>query len=106
MLMKAKISVAWNKEIAILISCVVQDLTAIVGKCAGVVVMAPPHGSQEAEATIATLLSAMKPKQKVWYSLHYSILYSSSGFPLSRLGEQIQVTPAKAILIEASKIST
>lgn len=43
----------------------VQEVTAVVGKCAGVVLMAPPHGNKEAEATIATLLSAMKSKQKV-----------------------------------------
>lgn len=47
----------------------VQEVTAIVGKCAGVVLLAPPRESAEAQATIATLLSSMKPKQKVPFSL-------------------------------------
>lgn len=34
-------------------------------RSAGVVLMAPPDDSPEARASIATLLSALKPKQKV-----------------------------------------
>ena len=51
-----------------------QEVTAIVGKCAGVVLLAPPRESAEAQATIATLLSSMKPKQKVLHPpcLHYA----------------------------------
>lgn len=37
----------------------------VVGRCSGVVLMAPPDDSSEARATIATLLSALKSKQKV-----------------------------------------
>lgn len=58
-----------------------QEVTAIVGKCDGVVLMAPPRESKEAQATIATLLSAMKSKQKVSpavvsFRLHITIQFS------------------------------
>ena len=43
-----------------------QELVEIVGRSAGVVVMAPPGDSPEARAALATLLSAVKPgKQRV-----------------------------------------
>ncbi|CAL8463908.1 g3443 [Coccomyxa elongata] len=42
-----------------------QELVEVVGRCSGVVLMAPPDDSSEARATIATLLSALKSKQKV-----------------------------------------
>ena len=35
------------------------------GRSSGVVLMAPPDDSPEARASVATLLSALKPKQKV-----------------------------------------
>ena len=42
-----------------------QELSEVVGRSQGVVLMTPPHQSKEAQASIATLLSAIKPKQKV-----------------------------------------
>lgn len=45
--------------------CRMQELVEVVGRCSGVVLMAPPDDSSEARATIATLLSALKSKQKV-----------------------------------------
>ena len=36
----------------------------MVGRSAGVVIMAPPDDSAEAQAALATLLSSLKPKQK------------------------------------------
>jgi hypothetical protein len=44
---------------------IAQELVEVVGRCSGVVLMAPPDDSAEARATIATLLSALKSKQKV-----------------------------------------
>ena len=37
----------------------------MVGKSTGIVLMAPPSDNAAAQASIATLLSALKPKQKV-----------------------------------------
>ena len=37
----------------------------MVGRSAGVVIMAPPDDSAEAQKALATLLSSLKPKQKV-----------------------------------------
>ena len=45
----------------------------VVGRCSGVVLMAPPDDSAEARATIATLLSALKSKQKVTAAFHHLI---------------------------------
>jgi hypothetical protein len=42
-----------------------QELVEVVNRSTGVVLMAPPDDSAEARASIATLLSALKPKQKV-----------------------------------------
>ena len=42
----------------------VQELVEIVGRSAGVVIMAPPDDAPEAQAALATLLSSLKPKQK------------------------------------------
>ena len=42
-----------------------QELVEVVGRSSGVVLMAPPHESQEAAASVSTLLSTLKPKQKV-----------------------------------------
>ena len=39
------------------------------GRSSGVVLMAPPHESQEAAASVSTLLSTLKPKQKVGQAL-------------------------------------
>ena len=36
----------------------------MVGRSAGVVIMAPPDDSAEAQAALATLLSSLKTKQK------------------------------------------
>ena len=44
---------------------IAQELVEVVGRCSGVVLMAPPDDSSEARASIATLLSALKAKQKV-----------------------------------------
>lgn len=44
---------------------IAQELVEVVGRCSGVVLMAPPDDSAEARATIATLLSSLKSKQKV-----------------------------------------
>ena len=57
-----------------------QEVTAIVGKCAGVVLLAPPRESAEAQATIATLLSSMKPKQKVEHHMYLSFVPFSASF--------------------------
>ena len=45
--------------------CALQELVEVANRSAGVVLMAPPDDSPEARASIATLLSALKPKQKV-----------------------------------------
>ncbi len=43
----------------------VQELVEVVGRSSGVVLMAPPTESAEAAASVSTLLSTLKPKQKV-----------------------------------------
>jgi flavin reductase (DIM6/NTAB) family NADH-FMN oxidoreductase RutF len=48
-----------------------QELGEVVGRSQGIVLMTPPHESKEAQATIATLLSAVKPKQKVLVAESY-----------------------------------
>jgi len=42
-----------------------QELIEVVGRSSGVVLMAPPTESAEAAASMSTLLSRLKPKQKV-----------------------------------------
>ena len=42
-----------------------QELVEVVGRATGVVLMAPPVEHAEAAASISTLLSSLKPKQKV-----------------------------------------
>ena len=42
-----------------------QELVEVVGRSSGVVLMAPPTESAEAAASVSTLLSTLKPKQKV-----------------------------------------
>lgn len=42
----------------------------MVGRSAGVVIMAPPDDSAEAQKALATLLSSLKPKQKVCAAVH------------------------------------
>ena len=42
-----------------------QELVEVVGRATGVVLMAPPVENAEAAASISTLLSSLKPKQKV-----------------------------------------
>lgn len=44
----------------------------MVGRSAGVVIMAPPDDSPEAQKALATLLSSLKPKQKVCAFVHMS----------------------------------
>ena len=52
------------------------------GRSSGVVLMAPPHESAEAAASVSTLLSTLKPKQKVSpaFSDHTSCLPCSALF--------------------------
>jgi flavin reductase (DIM6/NTAB) family NADH-FMN oxidoreductase RutF len=53
-------------EMVDLLSCDAQELAEVVGRSAGVVLLAPPRASAEASAALATLLSAVKPgKQRV-----------------------------------------
>lgn len=56
------------KQLAGLLSyflCDLQELVEVVGRSSGVVLMAPPHESAEAAASVSTLLSTLKSKQKV-----------------------------------------
>ncbi|KAK9817135.1 hypothetical protein WJX72_010039 [[Myrmecia] bisecta] len=48
-----------------------QELVEVVGRSTGVVIMAPPSDSREAQAAVSTLLSALKPKQKVLIAESY-----------------------------------
>lgn len=43
----------------------VQELVEMVGRANGIVLMAWPTEDRDAKATVATLLSAIKPKQQV-----------------------------------------
>ena len=43
----------------------VQELTEILGRSNGVVLMTPPRASKEAQAALATMVSALKSKHKV-----------------------------------------
>jgi hypothetical protein len=43
---------------------VAQELVEVLGRNSGIVLMAPPSANAEAQAAVATLLSAVKPKQK------------------------------------------
>ena len=52
-------------EMADLLSADAQEVVEMVARSAALVVMAPPSDSQEARAALATVLSAIKPKQKV-----------------------------------------
>ena len=45
-----------------------QELVAVVGRSAGLVLMSPPSGSAEARVALAALTSAIKPGTKVWGS--------------------------------------
>jgi flavorubredoxin len=58
-------------EMADLLSADPQELVEAVGRSAGVVVMAPPGESQEARKALSTLLSAVKPKQRVLVAESY-----------------------------------
>ena len=42
-----------------------QELVAVVGRSAGLVLMSPPSGSAEARVALAALTSAIKPGTKV-----------------------------------------
>lgn len=48
-----------------ILSVDLQELVEILGRNSGVVLMAPPVSSRDAEKAIGILLSAIKPKQKV-----------------------------------------
>lgn len=48
-----------------LLRAYVQELVEVVGRSSGVVLMAPPTESAEAAASVSTLLSTLKSKQKV-----------------------------------------
>lgn len=52
-------------EMADLLSIDPQEMVEMLGRSAGVVVMTPPSDNAEARAAVNTLLSAIKPKQKV-----------------------------------------
>ena len=43
----------------------VQELGEILGRSNGVVIMTPPRDSKDAQASLATMVSALKPKHKV-----------------------------------------
>ena len=51
----------------------------MVGRSAGVVIMAPPDDSAEAQKALATLLSSLKPKQKVCAFAHIHNMRSGGG---------------------------
>ena len=42
-----------------------QELNEILGRSSGIVVMTPPRDSKDAQASLATMVSALKPKHKV-----------------------------------------
>ena len=46
-----------------------QELGEILGRSNGVVIMTPPRDSKDAQASLATMVSALKPKHKVRPSL-------------------------------------
>eukprot|EP00884_Botryococcus_braunii_P015500 jgi/Botrbrau1/2633/Bobra.145_1s0051.1 len=48
-----------------------QELVEVINRSKGVVLMAPPADSTEAQASVATLLSAIKPKQKILIAESY-----------------------------------
>lgn len=52
-------------EMVDLMSVDAQELVEVVGRNSGVVLMAPPSDNPEAQTALATLLSSLKPKQKV-----------------------------------------
>ncbi|CAL5226217.1 g9058 [Coccomyxa viridis] len=52
-------------EMLDLLSADPQELVEVVGRSSGVVLMAPPTESAEAAASVSTLLSTLKPKQKI-----------------------------------------
>ena len=47
-----------------------QELTEILGRSNGVVIMTPPRESKEAQAALATMVSALKSKHKVGLDAH------------------------------------
>lgn len=51
-------------EMVDLLSADTQELVEIVGRNSGLVIMAPPSDATEAQASIATVLSAVKPKKQ------------------------------------------
>ena len=52
-------------EMVDLLSVDPQELVEVLGRNSGVVLMAPPSDNPDAQASLATLLSALTPKQKV-----------------------------------------
>lgn len=51
-------------EMVDLLSADTQELVEIVGRNSGLVVMAPPSDAAEAQASLATVLSAVNPKKQ------------------------------------------
>lgn len=51
-------------EMVDLLSADTQELVEIVGRNSGLVIMAPPSDATEAQASLATVLSAVKPKKQ------------------------------------------
>ena len=51
-------------EMVDLLSADTQELVEIVGRNSGLVIMAPPSDATEAQASIATVLSAVNPKKQ------------------------------------------
>ena len=62
----------------------------MVGRSSGVVLMAPPTESAEAAASVSTLLSTLKPKQKV----RHAPLLSDSSPAEDPLGSTLEQKPA------------
>lgn len=51
-------------EMVDLLSADTQELVEIVGRNSGLVILAPPSDAAEAQASIATVLSAVNPKKQ------------------------------------------
>lgn len=72
-----------------------QELVEVVGRSAGVVIMAPPDDSAEAQAALATLLSSLKPKQKACPCT----MFCSGIFQLTRMVRNMQYRCTGAVII-------
>ena len=66
-------------EMVDLLSADTQELVEIVGRNSGLAILAPPSDSAEAQASLATVLSAVNPKkQKACSPEHVSSVYTQS----------------------------